>query len=63
MLWSADPWGFHLVNVLLHGTMVVLIGLFVSRELDFENDEAIFTCLLFAAHPVHSEAVSRHLCF
>jgi len=65
--------GFHLTNVILHVAVSVLtipvtLYAFGSRRMDpIENDDrrqrdrraALFTALLFAVHPVHSEAVQN----
>ena len=56
-LWDGDAAGFHAVNVLLHGfasgLVVVLLGYLMPRQ-------AAFTAgLLFAVHPVHTEAVAN----
>jgi len=54
---GSNPHSFHLVNVLLHAlcclaAMWFIIALFKSRALAF------FTGLLFALHPIHTEAVA-----
>jgi hypothetical protein len=50
------PWGFHLTNILLHaGNSALLFFIaiqFVNRQI------AIIAALLFAVHPVHTEAVT-----
>ena len=55
------PFGYHLVNLLLHGAVVVLL-FFVLRSLLAEIAQRDFVCfsaaLLFAVHPLHTEAVS-----
>ena len=56
-LWNGHPAGFHLVNILVHvavSVMVFLLILEVSATLP-----ALVGGLLFAAHPVHSEAVAN----
>ena len=49
--------GYHLVNVLLHGAVcylyVQLCGMVFSQVLP-----ALIAGLLFAVHPIHTEAVS-----
>ncbi|XP_071485579.1 protein O-mannosyl-transferase TMTC2-like [Diadema antillarum] len=52
-----DPFGYHLVNVLLH---VLATGLFVSVARKFlkNNHAVLFSGLLFATHPIHTEAVA-----
>ena len=55
------PFGYHLVNLLLHATVVVLL-FFVLRSLLAGIVWRGFLCfsaaLLFAVHPLHTEAVS-----
>ena len=56
-LWGLRPWGFHLTNMLLHaGTAVLLyrLGLVVLRD----ARAALAGALLFAVHPIHTEAVT-----
>jgi len=49
---------FHLVNDLLHAANSVLV-LFVILSLTGGSNIAFFTALLFATHPVHTEAVDN----
>ncbi len=51
-----DPWPYHATNVLLHGAVAVLLFLVLARLFDVRL--AFVTGLLFAAHPVHVEAVA-----
>ena len=57
MLHELQPLGYHLVNVLLHSAVcylyVLLCGVVFS-----EVWPALIAGLLFAAHPIHTEAVS-----
>ena len=56
-LWNGHPAGFHLVNVVVHvavSLLVFLLILEVSTTLP-----ALVGAALFAAHPVHSEAVAN----
>ena len=66
-LFGFEPWGFHLVNVLLHAAVSALVVLLVSRLVsDLRTREAfpaflspaLAAGLLFATHPVHTEAVA-----
>ncbi|TNN42400.1 Transmembrane and TPR repeat-containing protein 2 [Liparis tanakae] len=52
-----EPWGYHLVNVALHGAVT---GLFTSlaRLLLGGGPWSLLAGLLFASHPVHTEAVA-----
>ncbi len=69
-LWGTEPFGFHLGNLLLHAVNVVLVFLLAlrlsadaggMRQLRAGGDGsgvvALVAALLFAAHPVMSEAV------
>ena len=60
-LWGLTPKGFHLTNILIH--LVACLLLFaVLKELFSKYKYGIFasliSTLIFAAHPVHTEAVS-----
>ena len=56
-LFSLDPRGFHLSNVLLYLVTIFLFSV-VIREVGGSRSEALLASLVFAAHPVHTEAVS-----
>ncbi len=57
LLWGEDPTGFHLTNILCHGlTSWLLLGL--CRTLGMRSGAALAASLLFAAHPLQSEAVA-----
>lgn len=51
------PWAFHLANVLLHAAVSVTVVVFLLR-LRLPWAGALFGGLLFAVHPVHTEAVA-----
>lgn len=52
-----SPWGYHLGNILLHVLVTAIFTKFVRIFL--RDDFPTFTAgLLFAAHPVHTEAVA-----
>jgi hypothetical protein len=57
-LHQLEPWGYHFVNVLLHSLVSVAVLEFCLRQVFGELRSALLTSLLFAAHPVHTEAVS-----
>ncbi len=57
-LGGGDPWVFHLSNVLLHGVASVLVFGLVLR-LTGERVGAFVGALLFAVHPLHTEAVAN----
>lgn len=61
------PWGFHVVNVILHSVNCVLLLPVFSvilagapgAKCKFTAPKSSFLCaLLFAVHPIHSESVS-----
>ena len=54
---SPAPWGFHLANVGLHVLVALLARGLAWRLLDTQFAAAV-AALLFAVHPVHTEAVT-----
>src|SRR5262249_42691264 len=52
------PWGFHLVNVLLHAAATILVFR-VGSTLLGRPHVAFVAALLFALHPIHTEAVAN----
>ena len=56
-LWGLKPFGYHLTNVLIHSANVVLVYLF-ALVLFTDRKIAFLAALLFAVHPVQSEAVN-----
>ena len=61
LLHELQPMGYHLVNVLLHGAVcylyVQLCGVVFSQAVW----PALIAGLLFAVHPIHTEAVSLRI--
>ncbi|MFH2203757.1 MAG: tetratricopeptide repeat protein [Elusimicrobiota bacterium] len=56
-LWGGNPFGYHLTNILLHAVNVLLVYLLCLAM--FKDPRlALFTGMLFAVHPMHTEAVS-----
>lgn len=51
------PFGFHLVNVLLHAIAAALVYLLAVRLM--RSPAALAAALLFAVHPLHVEAVAN----
>jgi hypothetical protein len=69
-LWlhGSRPWAFHLVNLVLHTVMSALVAMFAMRLTEsfasnandgFAQKVGLLSGLLFAAHPVHVEAVAN----
>ncbi|MBM2834909.1 MAG: hypothetical protein HW406_2070 [Candidatus Brocadiaceae bacterium] len=56
-LWHLNPVGFHLTNILLHTANVVLVYLLVSA-VSRSRTTAFLTSILFALHPILTEAVN-----
>jgi len=59
-LWGLNPAGYHLTQILLHTLNSVAVMLLLLRLLG-SRQAAFFAGLLFALHPVHSEAVTAFL--
>jgi Flp pilus assembly protein TadD len=65
-LFGLHPWGFHLVNVLFHSGVSILVFLVVRRLLQGAAiskplvyfSPPFIAALLFAVHPIHTEAVT-----
>jgi tetratricopeptide (TPR) repeat protein len=61
-LGGARPFGFHLVNLLLHAAVTWLLYLLLRTILGVETPQeisvAFVAALLFAVHPIHTEAVA-----
>lgn len=57
-LHGTNPFGFHLVNLLLHAACSGLV-LSAGRRLLRDGAPAMLAALLFAVHPVHVEAVAQ----
>ncbi|XP_068162531.1 protein O-mannosyl-transferase TMTC1 isoform X2 [Antennarius striatus] len=58
LLHGTTPLYFHVVNVCLHCAVTCLL-MFICERFTFEDTRLAFvTALLFAVHPVHTEAVS-----
>ena len=55
--WGLSPRGFHLTSVLLHAATSVLLFLLLCETFGTLR-LALFTSLLFAAHPIGTEAVA-----
>src|SRR5262245_29577230 len=53
---SPSPVGFHLLNVVIHGANACLVYALLKKR--FASSIALTTALLFALHPVQTEAVT-----
>lgn len=56
-LWALAPLGYHLTNTLLHAGVALLLYRLVSVLLRAPR-AALVAALLFAVHPIHTEAVT-----
>lgn len=56
LFWGLNPFGFHLNNILLHG--ITSVAFFLAMSLLYPGAPALVAAVLFAAHPVHVEAVT-----
>lgn len=52
-----EPWGYHLVNIALHAGSTVLVFL-IARRLFDRPPPALLAALLFAVHPIQTDAVT-----
>lgn len=56
-IWGLNPFGFHLTSILLHAGVAVLLYRLGVALLD-DARAALIAALLFAVHPIHTEAVT-----
>lgn len=59
--WGMDPYGFHLTNLIIHVIACLLlfkILLLLSWRYKYRNIFSLLATLIFAVHPIHTEAVS-----
>lgn len=62
-IWGLKPFGFHLTNVLIHVINVLLLFallklIFESSSSKFKDYAILIGTLIFALHPIHTEAVA-----
>ncbi|KAG8187125.1 hypothetical protein JTE90_004871 [Oedothorax gibbosus] len=53
-----DPWSYHFTNVLLHTAATALFTALASSVFCYSSLPTLVAGLLFAVHPVHTEAVA-----
>ncbi|RWS26690.1 transmembrane and TPR repeat-containing protein-like protein [Leptotrombidium deliense] len=53
-----DPFGYHLINLVLHTVVTLLFHYFSSKCLFKDEETAVISSVLFAVHPIHTEAVT-----
>ncbi len=58
LLGGLDPRGYHAGNLLLHALVSMLVFT-LARRLQWSGPGALAAALLFAAHPIHTEAVAN----
>nr|XP_027235620.1 LOW QUALITY PROTEIN: transmembrane and TPR repeat-containing protein 1-like [Penaeus vannamei] len=58
IMFGLRPLGFHLMNVLLHSCVCLLMTRLLLRLLRLPQGTVLSAGLLFATHPIHSEAVT-----
>ena len=56
-IWKINPFGYHLTNLFLHVTNVILLFFLISFIAD-SRKIGLLASLLFAVHPVNAEAVN-----
>jgi len=57
-LHQLHPWGYHLVNVALHSIVCLLFARFSGLVFHGHVRPALTSSLIFACHPIHTEAVT-----
>jgi tetratricopeptide (TPR) repeat protein len=60
-IWGLDPYGFHLTNVMIHIIACLLlfkIFTVLFWRYKYRNLFSLLSALIFAVHPIHTEAVS-----
>lgn len=60
-IWGLDPYGFHLTNVIIHIiSCLLLFKIFrvLFWRYKYRNLISLLSTLIFAVHPIHTEAVS-----
>uniref|UniRef100_T1J4S4 dolichyl-phosphate-mannose--protein mannosyltransferase n=1 Tax=Strigamia maritima TaxID=126957 RepID=T1J4S4_STRMM len=58
MIKGVEPYGFHAVNVGLHAAVTALFTYIELAIIQWDFETALYGGLLFATHPIHTEAVA-----
>ena len=56
-IWGEGPFGFHLTNIIIHSANVLLVFTLIRRLSD-DVVSATLAALIFAVHPMHTDAVT-----
>ena len=62
LLHQLRPFGYHLGNVLLHALVTLLYVKLCRDVFECGEETTLVAGVLFAVHPIHTEAVSSFLC-
>ena len=54
----STTWCFHGTNGFLHGCATTLLSYICRQRLHMKEESTLVTSLIFALHPIHTEAVS-----
>ncbi|MCB0726044.1 MAG: tetratricopeptide repeat protein [Ignavibacteriae bacterium] len=60
-VWELNPYGYHLTNIIIHIISCLLLFKILSTlfyRYKYRNLISLFSTLIFAVHPIHTEAVS-----
>jgi tetratricopeptide (TPR) repeat protein len=57
-IWKLNPFGYHLTNILLHAANSGFFFI-LARKYELSRRIAFIAALVFAVHPIHTEAVSN----
>jgi protein O-mannosyl-transferase len=56
LLFGVEPWGYLLVNILLHLTVTILLYVFLT-QIGLAWESAWLAAVIFAVHPIHGEPI------
>lgn len=60
-IWELNPYGYHLTNIIIHIISCLLLFKILTTlfsRYKYRNLVSMFSTLIFAVHPIHTEAVS-----